>query len=253
MLHFDELHHLGLVTEILKNQGTDGICDHHGLPFKEDAVARDGIHFARAFHLLPDLLVAAWRTDNQFRSRLDARGDGVVGGCFAGMKRNQNIEFFGMIRLDAALHKLQAFQMVGIDDLVDFQHQVGSDFHAFDVHIKIQALSQQLVQGKSEIPLPSPHVGDVDRAVELHRLDQTLHNLGILVYLLELVLHVRRDLAFTSGQAELIPPRVGRIDEAVFLLVVVEVLLAVFLHLLSLDCGFAFARNQQSDILVHGE
>ncbi len=54
VLHLDELHHLGLVAELFENQGADGVGDHHGLTFKEYAVARDGIETARTFHLLPD-------------------------------------------------------------------------------------------------------------------------------------------------------------------------------------------------------
>ena len=142
MFHLDELHHLGLITEILQNQGTDGVGDHHSLTLKENTVARDGVDLARAFHLLTDLLVAAGGAHDEFRSSLDARGDGVVGGRVAGMKRNQHIQFFGMISLDAALHKRQAFQIVRLDNLVDFQHQVGTDFYAFDIHVKVQALGQ---------------------------------------------------------------------------------------------------------------
>ena len=94
MFHLDELHHLGLVAEILQNQGADGVGDHHSLTFEEDAVSRDGIDFARTLHLLPDLLVATECADNQLRSSLDARGDGIVGGRVAGMKRNQHIQLF---------------------------------------------------------------------------------------------------------------------------------------------------------------
>ena len=76
---------------------------------------------------------------------------------------------------------------------------------------------------------------------------------GIFVDLLELVLHVRRDLALAGGEAKLIPPRVGWIDEAVFLLVVIQVLFAVFLHFFGLQCGFALGRNKQCNILIHSE
>ena len=62
VFHLDEFHHLGLVSEILQDQGADGVGDHHSLAFKEDAVARDGVNLTRAFHLLSNLLMATWRT-----------------------------------------------------------------------------------------------------------------------------------------------------------------------------------------------
>ena len=35
VFHLDKLHHLGLVAEILQNQGADGVGDHHSLTLKE--------------------------------------------------------------------------------------------------------------------------------------------------------------------------------------------------------------------------
>ena len=70
VLHLDELHYLCFVSEILQDQGANGVGNHHSLAFKEDAVARDGVDLARALHLLPDLFVAAGGADNQLRTRL---------------------------------------------------------------------------------------------------------------------------------------------------------------------------------------
>ena len=109
VLHLDEFHHLGLVAEILQNQGANGVSNHHRLTCEEDAIPRDGIHLARAFHLLSDLLVTTRGTYNQFRTRLDTRSYGIVGSRVAGVKRYQHIQLIGMVGLDTALHKLQAF------------------------------------------------------------------------------------------------------------------------------------------------
>ena len=108
----------------------------------------------------------------------------------------------------------------------------------------MQPLGQQFIEGKSEISLPRPHVGDVDRAVELHWLDKTFHNLCILVNLLELVLHVSGNLAFARGQTELAPPRICRIDQTNFLLVMLQALLSAFLDLLDLNRRLTLAGDQ---------
>lgn len=89
--------------------------------------------------------------------------------------------------------------------------------------------------------------------LKLHRLDKALHNLRILVYLLELMLHVGRNLALAGGQTELIPPRICGVDETDFLFVVFQVLFATFLHLLSLECRLPLGRYKQCDILVDGK
>ena len=67
------------------------------------------------------------------------------------------------------------------------------------------------------------------------------------------MLHVGSDLAFASGQTQLIPPRIRRVDETGFLLVVFQILLTAFLHLFGLKGCLAFGRNQQDNILVDGK
>ena len=65
VFHLDKLHHLCLVAIIFQDQGTDGVGNHHGLTFEEDAVACDGVETPRVFHLLANLLVTAGRADDQ--------------------------------------------------------------------------------------------------------------------------------------------------------------------------------------------
>ena len=108
VFHFDKLHHLGLITIVFQNQSTDRVGDHHRLTFQEDAVARDGVDFARAFHLLTDLLVATWGANNQFSPCLDARSNGIVGGRVSCVKGYQHIQFLGSEVLNTAFHEFQA-------------------------------------------------------------------------------------------------------------------------------------------------
>ena len=116
--------------------------------------------------------------------------------------------------------------------------------HSFHYDFLVVKRCQVFVQGKRQVTLARAHIGDVNLVVELGLAHHAVDDFNVFAYLFELVLHVGHDLALARGETEQVPPRLRRVDETLFLMVVTQILRALFLHELAHESGLAFLADK---------